>query len=46
MSGMTTLIKVRDGITIHKNPGRYENSAGTEAERATSEQLRHDGIQL
>ncbi len=45
MGGMATLVKVRDGITTYQDPGWYENPAGTEAQRATSEQLRRDGIQ-
>jgi len=44
MGGMSTLIKVRDGITTFEDPGWYENPEGTEAKRATREELERDGI--
>jgi FtsP/CotA-like multicopper oxidase with cupredoxin domain len=44
MGGMFTILKVRDGITTYKDPGWYDNPAGTLASLATAERLRRDGI--
>lgn len=48
MGGMTTLVKVRDQIDPddpQADPGWYQNPEGTEAARATSEELERDGIE-
>lgn len=44
MGGLVTVVKVRPGITSFEDPGWYENPPGTEARKATPEQLSQDGI--
>ena len=46
MGGMFTILKVRDGIRSYKDPGWYENPAGTVATTADAADLRRDGIDL
>jgi hypothetical protein len=44
MSGMFTVLKVRDRLEGAEDPGWYTRPAGTVAEPASPEQLRADGI--
>ena len=44
MGGLVTLVKVRAGITSFGDPGWYDNPPGTEARRATPEELSRDRI--
>jgi FtsP/CotA-like multicopper oxidase with cupredoxin domain len=44
MGGLVTVVKVRAGITSFQDPGWYENPPGTEARRATPDELSQDGI--
>jgi len=44
MGGMFTILKVREQLSSYDDPGWYDNPAGTVAERASSEDLRADGI--
>ncbi|MFN0241377.1 MAG: multicopper oxidase family protein [Planctomycetota bacterium] len=46
MSGMFTLLKVRDQLEGDGDPGWYSHPAGSIAEPAASEQLRADGIDV
>ena len=44
MSGMFTLLKVREGLTNYDDPGWYRHPSGSVSEPATSEEMRRDGI--
>jgi hypothetical protein len=44
MGGMFTILKVRDQLTSYKDPGWYENPAGTLASAAHAAELQRDGI--
>lgn len=44
MGGMFTIVKVRDDVDGFDDPGWYENPPGTQAEAASEEDLRRDGI--
>jgi FtsP/CotA-like multicopper oxidase with cupredoxin domain len=44
MGGMFTVLKVRDGITSHADPGWYENPPGTLALPASAADLERNGI--
>ncbi len=44
MGGMFTVLKVRDQLTSYKDPGWYENPAGTLASVAAAGDLSRDGI--
>ncbi|MEO8184094.1 MAG: copper oxidase [Deltaproteobacteria bacterium] len=44
MGGMFTILKVRDRLANHDDPGWYQNPPGTVAERAAPEDLARDGI--
>lgn len=44
MGGMFTVLKVRDNLTSYKDPGWYDNPAGTLSIAASAEELRRDGI--
>jgi hypothetical protein len=44
LGGMANVLKVRDGITSYDDPGWFDIPAGTRARRATSAELRSDGI--
>jgi FtsP/CotA-like multicopper oxidase with cupredoxin domain len=44
MSGMFTMLKVRDELTGDGDPGWYEHPAGTVATRSTDSELARDGI--
>ena len=44
MGGMTTVLKVRGGITSYEDPGPYRFPEGTVARPATAEELQADGI--
>lgn len=44
MGGMFTILKVRAGIKTYDDPGWYKHPPGTEATRATAEELSRDGI--
>jgi len=44
MGGMFTVLKVRDTLTSYKDPGWYDNPAGTLSISATEDELRRDGI--
>jgi hypothetical protein len=44
MGGLVTVVKVRAGITNFGDPGWYVNPPGTEARRATPEELSRDRI--
>lgn len=44
MGGMFTIVKVRDHVTLQQDPGWYENPLGTQARRATGEELERNGI--
>ncbi len=46
MSGMFSILKVRDHLETDSDPGWYENPPGTVAEVASPEQLAADGIEL
>jgi hypothetical protein len=45
MGGMTTVLKVRDGITSYQDPGPYRFPPGTVARQATAQELAADGIE-
>jgi FtsP/CotA-like multicopper oxidase with cupredoxin domain len=45
MSGLLTVLKVREGITSYEDPGWYQNPPGTVATIAVAEDLRRDGIE-
>ena len=44
MGGMMTVMKVREHLTGDADPGWYEAPRGTQAERASADELRRDGI--
>jgi manganese oxidase len=44
MGGMFTILKTRDGIRSYKDPGWYENPAGTLAGLAPESDLRRNGV--
>jgi FtsP/CotA-like multicopper oxidase with cupredoxin domain len=44
MGGMFTILKVREQLSSYKDPGWYENPAGTLASSAASADLSRDGI--
>jgi len=44
MSGLLTLLKVREGITSCEDPGWYQHPEGTVATLASRDQLSRDGI--
>ncbi len=44
MGGMFTVLKVRNELSSYRDPGWYENPAGTLAEVADPAELRRDGI--
>ncbi len=46
MSGMFTLLKVRDQLDAAGSPGEFEHPPGTLADAATTEELRADGIDV
>ena len=46
MSGLLTLLKVREGITSYKDPGWYKHPEGTVATLASGDQLSRDGIDV
>jgi hypothetical protein len=46
MGGMFTILKVRDGIRSYKDPGWYDNPAGTLVGEASTADLRRDGIDV
>jgi FtsP/CotA-like multicopper oxidase with cupredoxin domain len=45
MSGLLTVLKVREGLTSYEDPGWYQHPPGTIATVASAEELRRDGIQ-
>ncbi len=46
MSGLLTLLKVREGITSYQDPGWYQHPEGTVATLASGDQLSRDGIEV
>jgi manganese oxidase len=46
MSGLLTVLKVREGITSYEDPGWYQNPPGTVASLATGTELQRDGIEV
>lgn len=46
MSGLLTLLKVREDLTSYDDPGWYPHPPGTVATVASSDDLRRDGIDL
>src|SRR6266508_1804954 len=46
MSGLMTLVKVREGITSYEDPGWYQHPEGTVATLANGDQLSRDGIDI
>ena len=44
MGGMFTVLKVRHGLESYEDPGWYRHPSGTVATKASSEELRRDGI--
>ena len=46
MSGLLTVLKVREGITNYDDPGWYEHPVGTVADKAAADDLRRDGIEI
>jgi manganese oxidase len=46
MSGLMTVLKVREGITSYDDPGWYQHPRGTVANVARSEDLRRDGVEI
>ena len=44
MGGMFTVLKVRHGLESYEDPGWYRHPSGTVAIKASSEELRRDGI--
>jgi FtsP/CotA-like multicopper oxidase with cupredoxin domain len=44
MGGMFTILKVRDQLTSYKDPGWYENPAGTLASASVAADLQRDGV--
>lgn len=45
LGGMVTTLKVREGISTYEDPGWYTNPPGTEARRASAQELRRNGIE-
>ncbi len=46
MGGMFTVLKVRERLEGHEDPGWYENPPGTQAVAASTDELRRDGIDV
>jgi len=46
MSGLLTLLKVREDITSYEDPGWYQHPPGTVATVASPENLRRDGVEI
>jgi len=46
MSGLLTLLKVREGITSYEDPDWYKHPEGTVASLAAADDLRRDGIKV
>jgi manganese oxidase len=46
MSGLLTVLKVREGISSYEDPGWYQNPPGTVATVATADQLQRDGVEV
>ena len=46
MSGLMTLLKIRDGLTSYDDPGWYQHPAGTVATVASAEDLHRDGVEV
>jgi FtsP/CotA-like multicopper oxidase with cupredoxin domain len=46
MSGMFTILKVRDDLASYEDPGWYEHPEGTVADLASAEDLAADGVRL
>jgi hypothetical protein len=46
MSGLLTLLKVREGITSYEDPGWYQHPEGTVATVASEDQLSRDGVKV
>ncbi len=46
MSGLLTLLKVREGLTSYEDPGWYHHPKGTVADVASGDQLSRDGIEV
>jgi FtsP/CotA-like multicopper oxidase with cupredoxin domain len=46
MSGLMTVLKVRDGLTSYDDPGWYQHPNGTVATIAAQEDLNRDGIEI
>jgi len=46
MSGLLTVLKVREGITSYKDPGWYQHPEGTVATIAAADDLQRDGIDV
>ncbi len=46
MGGMFTIVKIRRDITSYEDPGWYENPPGTQADVASEEELRRDGVEV
>lgn len=44
MGGLVTIMKVRQGLKSFVDPGWYENPLGTEARKASPEELSRDGV--
>lgn len=46
MGGMFTIVKVREQLASHDDPGWYDNPPGTVADRASEAELSADGVKL
>ena len=46
MGGMFTILKVRENLSSYDDPGWYAAPAGSQADLASAEELRQDGIDL
>jgi hypothetical protein len=46
MSGLLTLLKVREGLTSYDDPGWYQHPSGTVATVTSPDDLRRDGIDV
>ena len=46
MGGMFTILKVRENLTSYDDPGWYQAPPGTQADVASAEMLRRDGIEI
>jgi hypothetical protein len=44
MGGMFTILKIRENLASYDDPGRYRPPPGTQATRASREELEKDGI--